>query len=67
MFNSYRYKEYRSEEEILFSAAAHRLSLQEEDDGTPPGTTFAGTGKVTSESLTPNPQKANRLRTQKYW
>ena len=58
------YKEYRTEEEILFSAAAHRIK---DKDPFEKGTTFAGTGKVCSESLTPNPEKANRLRTQKYW
>lgn len=31
------------------------------------GTCFAGFEKVCSESLTPNPKKADRLRHQKYW
>lgn len=59
-----RKKEYRSEEEILFGGQIVPDSRRVEFH---PGTTFAGTGKVCSESLTPDPVKAKRLRMQKYW
>lgn len=58
-------KEYRSEEEILFSAAMARI--HDGSTHTCAGTCFAGMGKVCSKSLTPNPQRANHLRTQDYW
>lgn len=31
------------------------------------GTTFAGTEKVCSDTITPNVAKANKLRVQNYW
>ena len=57
-------KDYRSEEEILFASSSPDPEL---DKILNSGTTFAGMGKVCSESLTPNPQKADYLREQKYW
>lgn len=53
-----------SEEEIKFSASVRRLIDSDMDDG---GTTFAGTGKVCTDTLTPNLSKADRLRKQNYW
>ena len=58
-------KEYRSEEEILFSGASD--PMDREPDPMFEGTTFAGYGKVCSESLTPFPARARSLRTRNYW
>ena len=62
---NWQHKEWRSEEEILFQHAVDRELNP--PPATPPGTTFAGSGPVCSESLTPFPEKAKKLRTQNYW
>lgn len=63
----WKFKEYRSEEEILFSGRTDPYLRERDPDDDGGGTTFAGTGPVCSGSLTPDPAKAARLRTQKYW
>lgn len=44
-----------------------RIIRDESDLHCPPATTFAGTEKVCSGTLTPNTAKAERLRIQKFW
>lgn len=63
----FKSKEYRSEEEILFSTVtmSERTAIRNEQINTRALTTR--NKKAGYESLTPNPQKAKRLRMQKYW
>lgn len=56
-----------SKSKILLCPSASYTNPDEILSDTPRGTTFAGIGKVCSDSLTPNLKRAAKLRTQNYW